>query len=103
MIRRKKRNYDDPICHPDHRRPRTRREFLAQGFILGGASVMGGATISLGAGKANATLSPELLPLIQSCGIATQGAGKIPFIAFDLAGGSNQAGSNVLIGQQGGI
>ncbi|MDH3642368.1 MAG: general secretion pathway protein GspF, partial [Gammaproteobacteria bacterium] len=88
MIRRKKRNYDDPICHPDHRRPRTRREFLSQGFILGGASVLGGATISLGPGKANATLSPELLPLIQGCGIATQGAGKIPFIAFDLAGGS---------------
>jgi len=102
MIRRRKRNYDDPIRHPDHRRPRTRREFLAQGFILGGASVVGGATISLGPGKANATLSPEPLPLIQGCGIATQGAGKIPFIAFDLAGGSNQAGSNVLVGQQGG-
>ena len=36
MIRRRKRNYDDPIRHPDHRRPRTRREFLAQGFILVG-------------------------------------------------------------------
>ncbi len=102
MVRRKKRNYDDPIRHPDHRRPRTRREFLAQGFILGSASVMGGATISLGAGNANAVLSPELIPLIQNCGIATQGAGKIPFIAFDLAGGCNQAGSNVLVGQQGG-
>ena len=37
-----------------------------------------------------------------SCGIATQGAGKIPFICFDLAGGANMAGSNVLVGGQGG-
>jgi len=102
MVRRKKRNYDDPICHPGHRRPRTRREFLSQGFILGSGSVLGGAMVSLGPGRARAALSPELLPLIQTCGIATQGAGKIPFIAFDLAGGSNQAGSNVLVGQQGG-
>ncbi|MCZ6710953.1 MAG: general secretion pathway protein GspF, partial [Gammaproteobacteria bacterium] len=75
MLKRKKRGYDDPICHPDHRRPRTRREFLAQGFILGSASVMGGAVVSLGPGKAHAVLSPELIPLIQDCGISTQGAG----------------------------
>ena len=31
-----------------------------------------------------------------------QGAGKIPFIAFDLAGGANVAGSNVLTGGRGG-
>ena len=31
-----------------------------------------------------------------------QGAGKIPFICFDLAGGANMAGSNVLIGGPGG-
>ncbi len=30
------------------------------------------------------------------------GAGKIPFICFDLAGGANIAGSNVLVGRQGG-
>src|SRR6185436_15843904 len=31
-----------------------------------------------------------------------QGAGKIPFICFDLSGGGNIAGSNVLVGKQGG-
>jgi len=101
MIRRKKRNYDDPILHPDHPRPRTRREFLSQGFIVGTGAVLGGASITLG-NNAHAVLSPELVPLISDCGIATQGAGKIPFICFDLAGGSNQAGSNVLVGQRGG-
>ncbi len=101
MRRKSVRRYDDPICQPGHRRPRTRREFLAQGFIAGTGAVLGGATISLG-GKAHATLSADLLPLISQCGIATQGAGKIPFIAFDLAGGCSQAGSNVLVGQGGG-
>ncbi len=106
MTRRKHiRRYDDPIRHPDHPRPRTRREFLSQGFILGSGIVIGGATLSLGSGKARAaevTLDPTLAALAQQCGIATAGAGKIPFICFDLAGGGNTAGSNVLIGKQGG-
>ena len=102
MIRKKKRNYDDPLRHPDHPRPRTRREFLGQGFLMGSASALfGTTTLSLG-GKAHAALSNDLLPLIQNCGIATNGAGKVPFICFDLAGGSNQAGSNVLVGQRDG-
>ncbi len=101
MIRRRKRNYDDPIRHPDHKVPRTRREFLAQGFIAGSGLALGGVTVSLG-NNAHATLSADLANLVAGCGIATQGAGKIPFIAFDLAGGSNQAGSNVLVGQSGG-
>jgi hypothetical protein len=101
MIRRRKRNYDDPLCHTDHPRPRTRREFLSQGFIMGGAGALfGTSTMTLGS-RAMA-LSGDLAGLVSSCGIATQGAGKIPFICFDLAGGSNQAGSNVLVGQQGG-
>lgn len=102
MRRRGKRNYDDPIRHPDHRRPRTRRDFLAQGFIAGTGALLGGATISLGPGKARAALSPDLIPIVTSCGIDQLGAGKIPFICFDLAGGSSQAGSNVLVGQRGG-
>ena len=45
---------------------------------------------------------PDLEALKSSCGIATQGAGKIPFIVFDLAGGANISGSNVLVGGRGG-
>ena len=100
MIRRRKRSYDDPLLHPDHPRPRTRREFLGQGFIMGGVGLLGSSTLTLGS-RAHA-LAPDVAALVSSCGIATQGAGKIPFICFDLAGGSNQAGSNVLVGQQGG-
>ena len=100
MIRRRKRSYDDPLLHPDHPRPRTRREFLSQGFIMGSVGVMGSSVLTLG-NKAHA-LAPDVAAMVANCGIATQGAGKIPFICFDLAGGSNQAGSNVLVGQQGG-
>ena len=39
--------------------------------------------------------------LATPCNI-TDGAGKIPFICFDLAGGANIAGSNVLVGNEDG-
>eukprot|EP00903_Cladosiphon_okamuranus_P004325 g4323.t1 len=51
--------------------------------------------------QAYADLSGDLEALRIPCGI-TDGAGKIPFICFDLAGGVNTAGSNVLVGQAGG-
>ena len=102
MLRRRKRGYDDPIRHGMHRRPRTRREFLAQGFLLGSAAAIGGTSLALAPGRATAALAPDLAALVAQCGIATQGAGKIPFICFDLAGGASQAGSNVLVGQRGG-
>jgi hypothetical protein len=51
---------------------------------------------------AHAALSNDLEALKTSCGLASQGAGKVPFITFDLAGGANIAGSNVLVGGQGG-
>jgi len=51
--------------------------------------------------KAYADLAPDILPLLTSCGIQA-GAGKIPFIVFDLAGGGNIAGSNALVGGKGG-
>ena len=36
---------DEPLRHPCHRRPKTRREFLAQGFNAGLGSVIGGSVI----------------------------------------------------------
>jgi hypothetical protein len=73
----------------------TRREFLAQGFISGAAMIM----------------APSLFGLFKSreayaqaaaqCNLAA-GAGRIPFICFDLAGGANMTGSNVLVGGPGG-
>ncbi|MDM7862016.1 general secretion pathway protein GspF [Alteromonas sp. ASW11-36] len=82
----------------------TRRDFISQGFTAGVGTVVGTSLLSMFAAprQAHADLSSDLEALKSQCGIATQGAGKIPFIVFDLAGGANIAGSNVLIGGQGG-
>jgi hypothetical protein len=93
-----------PYQHPDHPRPVTRRQFVAQGFVAGAATVIAPTIFGLFANPraAQAALSPDLETLKASCGFAVQGAGKIPFICIDLAGGANMAGSNVLTGGQGG-
>jgi len=102
---RRVRQWWQPSRHPDHPRPITRRDFIAQGFLTGAATVAGGGVLSLFADPraAYAALSSDLDALKASCGFAAVGgAGKIPFICFDLAGGANMAGSNVLVGGQGG-
>jgi hypothetical protein len=101
---RRNRNYFEAQRHPDHPRPITRRQLISQGFMAGTATVLGGGVLSLFANPraAYAALSSDLELLKNSCGIATLGAGKIPFICFDLAGGASMAGSNVLVGGAGG-
>ena len=94
----------EPLRLNDHSRPLTRREFIAQGFMTGAATIMGGGVLGLFSDPraAYAALSGDISTLRDSCGIATAGAGKIPFICFDLAGGANISGSNVLVGGVGG-
>src|SRR5271168_557647 len=89
----------EPLRLQEHPRPRTRREFLAQSFITGSAWVVGPSLLAMLAAPryAHATLAGDIQSLLQPCSITT-GAGKIPFICFDLAGGGNIAGSNVLVG-----
>jgi len=92
----------EPLRHTDHSRPRTRREFVAQSFMTGAATVIGPSLLgALAPRDARAQLAPDIQALLQPCGITT-GAGTIPFICFDLAGGGNIAGSNVLVGGPGG-
>ena len=96
---------DEPLLHSDHARPVTRRDFIRQGFISGAGTVLAPSIFGLlGSNPAHALSSDlELLKLPADCDIATAGGGKIPFICFDLAGGANFAGSNVLVGGQGGV
>ena len=100
--KRKLRNPDSPQRHRSHNRPMTRRELIGQGFLTGSATVLTGGFMGLFTNprEAMATLAGDLVGLRDSCQI-TDGAGKIPFICFDLAGGANVAGSNVLVGQDG--
>ncbi len=102
-MKRNKGNWDLPLYHTDHPRPVTRRQFLSQGFMTGAAYTVGGVAPLLGSRFAHADLSADLdlLRGVTECNI-TDGAGKIPFMCFDLAGGVNIANSNVLVGQQGG-
>jgi len=100
--RKRAKSFEEPLFHPDHARPKTRREFIAQGFMAGAATLSGAAMLNLLApGKAFA-LSQELEDRKLGCGIRTSGGGKVPFICFDLAGGANIVGSNVLMGKSGG-
>src|SRR4051812_23401966 len=92
---------NQPLRLENHARPVSRRDFLARGLITGAATVVAPAFLGalLNPRTANA-LSPDINPG-NMCNIQL-GAGKVPFICFDLAGGANIAGSNVLVGQQGG-
>jgi hypothetical protein len=95
----------EPLRHPDHPVPKTRRQFIAQGFMTGGATVLMPSIYSLllprTANALTPTLPGDIATAISTCGI-TAGAGLIPFICFDLSGGGNILGSNVLAGGPGG-
>lgn len=94
---------DAPLLLNDHRRPVTRRELISQGFKAGVGTVIGGSFINMLANpNVFGALSADMILARTECGIASQGAGKIPFICFDLSGGANLVGSNVLVGQKGG-
>jgi hypothetical protein len=89
----------------NHAPPVSRRQFLGRGLLSTSATVVGMSSFfSLFANprKAYATLASDIQALVTSpCNIRA-GAGKVPFIAFDLAGGGNIAGSNALVGGAGG-
>lgn len=74
-------------------KPRTRREFLAQGFIGGMAVAMAPTVFELLSSSAMA-----------QSGVCSTGAGvsRTPVIILDLSGGGNLPGSNIIVGGQGG-
>jgi hypothetical protein len=95
----------EPLLFDNHPLPRTRREFLSAGLISGGGMVIGPAWLGslLKASRADAALAPDIAALLPTgqCNVPTASSG-IPFICFDLAGGANLVGSEVLVGLQGG-
>lgn len=93
---------NEPLRHESHKKPVTRRDFLAQGFTTGAATVIAPAALSMLHPRRAAALTTDLQTIATNQCRITGGAGKIPFICFDLAGGANIAGSNVLVGQRGG-
>jgi hypothetical protein len=99
----------EPLLFDNHPLPKTRRQFLAAGMISGGGMVIGPAWLGslLKANSAQAAnqiaLSPDIdaLKAASQCNVASSFS-PIPFICFDLAGGANLVGSEVLVGVQGG-
>lgn len=79
-----------------HGRPVTRREFLGRGLISGLGMVMAPSLLGFLA------RTPQAYAQAAECGVATATAGKVPFLAFDLAGGASIAGSNIMVGGKGG-
>ena len=116
MARFKKNQYippDAPLLYEDHGRPMSRRQFIRQGLMTGSASILSGGFLGLFANPqaAYAAISGDLNALATDitnkgefdCSVGgLSGGQKVPFICFDLAGGANLAGSNVLVGQGGG-
>ncbi len=112
MAKRKKPLHPDaPLYHRSHARPVSRRDFLRQGMVAGTGTLIGGSLLGMFANPrlANAALSLDLnnpdpnnpgLAQQINCSLGGTGAG-LPLICFDLAGGANIAGSNVLVGRQG--
>jgi hypothetical protein len=96
---------DAPLLHADHPRPVTRRDFIRQGFIGGGAMVAGNALLNLFLHPEQAhALATDVagMDIGANCSVGASGALKVPFMCFDLAGGANFAASNVMVGGQGG-
>jgi hypothetical protein len=96
----------EPLLYPDHKVPMTRRELLGAGLRTAPAVVIGPAWLAsvLKSNKANAAaLDADIQALLGTgqCNVATNPTG-IPVICFDLAGGANLVGSEVIVGQKGG-
>lgn len=85
----KKKSHDNTqwLIYPDHKRPVTRRDFLAQGLAAFSA----------------ASFLPNLWATSafgRDCGSAAPTASQIPFLVFDCAGGAALP-ANFLVGKQG--
>src|SRR5580693_260885 len=95
----------EPLLYENHKRPVTRRDFVAAGMLTGPSMVIGPAWLGalLKANRAGAALSPDIQAMLgpSQCAVPTA-SGGIPFIVFDLAGGANLVGSEVIVGTQGG-
>ena len=100
----------EPLLHENHRKPVTRRELLGAGLKSAPALVVGPAFLGtlLKARTAKAgSLDGDISNLVTAynqitqCGISAT-ATALPVICFDLAGGANLVGSEVIVGTQGG-
>jgi hypothetical protein len=95
----------EPLLYNNHPRPVSRRDFLAAGMLSSQAMVLAPAWLAalLKSRPAGAALDADIQAMLGpgQCNVPTA-AGGVPFICFDLAGGANLVGSEVIVGTQGG-
>lgn len=83
-----------PISHGSfHKRPRSRRELIGQGYMAGISSIVMPSFLSLVTQRAYG---------LECAMEADTKKQPVPFISLDLAGGPNIAGGNVMVGGIGG-
>lgn len=83
-----------PLVYNDHK-PVTRRQFLAQGFLGTASTILLPSVFGMMA-------SPMARAVNLSCSTEQVNVNQPAFLCFDLAGGASIAGSNVIVGKQGG-
>src|ERR1700730_14920036 len=97
----------EPLLHENHKRPVTRRDFISAGLLSAPAVVMAPAWLAavLKSGNANAPSTDiQALLATNQCNVPSAAAAMsgVPFICFDLAGGANLVGCEVLRCGEGG-
>lgn len=83
-------NTQKPMLYKDHKRPSTRREFLASGL-------MGMTTLALASGTMTALSSSNAFGAL-ACSPSNLLCGNVPFLCLDGVGGMNIAGGNAIVG-----
>lgn len=78
-----------------HKKPVSRRDFLAQGLGVTGTAILMMPTLQH-------LLAKKAIAAAMDCSTVLSASTRVPFLCFDLAGGGNIAGSNVIVGKQGG-
>jgi hypothetical protein len=87
----KDQHLPDPFLHENHKLPRTRREFLAHGFLGLSTTVMIPTFTTMLAAQNKAFAETV------ACELPQFSAG-LPYLCIDVAGGMNIAGSNAIVG-----
>lgn len=91
---------DGPIKIENHP-PTSRRDFLAKGFIAGTAWALAPSMLEILFNRAPSDLAFAQASAATCGGLPTLNS-NVPVIIFDLSGGCNIAGSNVIVGKSGG-
>lgn len=86
-----------PLLPKKDHKLKTRRDFLGQGLVAGMSYSL--APSLYGLLKSNQVYGQDA---IKNCGTVDTSNSKTPVIIIDLAGGGNIAGSNIMVGGQGG-